>query len=346
MNDNGIYTGHSTIIQFSFNLSFRISLPDLILHFHPFHLSELSLHSMHPVILHQYTDGLVAAEFSQNSAPAHFLIFVGGLGDGLLTVPYVPALAEAVAARFGGRVAVVQALISSSYLGFGTGSLERDARELAQLAVYLRTHRGSPDSKVVLMGHSTGCQDAMEYASRLSHRADFDSRARLDGAVLQAPVSDSEAFSSFAPRAELARYLAQAQELVAAGQGRELLPAAALDIVFGAPLLAARFVALAAARGADDYFSSYLTDEDHEKTFGQVQCPLLVLVGGKDEFVPASVDREALVAHWRKNTPARFWSARSKVVAGAVHNAGAGSDAGAMEEVVSTTVEFLADILA
>lgn len=301
---------------------------------------------MHPVLLHQYTKGLVAAEFSPDSSPAHFLIFVGGLGDGLLTVPYVPALAEAVRARFGGRVAVVQALISSSYLGFGTGSLERDARELAQLAVYLRTHRGGADSKVVLMGHSTGCQDAMEYVTKLSHRADFDARARLDGAVLQAPVSDSEAFAFLAPGAEVARYLAQAQELVAAGQGRELLPAGALDIAFGAPLLAARFVALAAARGADDYFSLYLTDDDHALTFARVRCPLLVLVGGKDEFVPPAVDREALVAHWRKNTPPEFWSARSKVVAGAVHNAGDGSDAGAADDVVNTAVEFLADVMA
>lgn len=300
---------------------------------------------MHPVLLHHYTDKLVAAEFSQNSDPDHFVIFIGGLGDGLLTVPYVPALAQKVGARFGGRVTVVQALISSSYLGFGTGSLERDARELAQLAVYLRTRRGTAESKVVLMGHSTGCQDAMEYVARLSHGAGFDARARLDGAVLQAPVSDSEAFAHLAPGAELAQYLAQAQELVAAGQGRELLPAGALDIVFGAPLLAARFVALAAARGADDYFSSYLTDADHAALFARVGCPLLVLVGGKDEFVPPQVDRDALVAQWQKNTPAQFWSPRSKVVAGAVHNAGAGSDAGAMDDVVDTAVAFVADVL-
>lgn len=299
---------------------------------------------MHPVLLHQYTAGLVAAEFGQHSAPQHFVIFVAGLTDGLLSVPYVPALSKAVASRFDGRVAVVQALISSSYLGFGTGSLERDARELAQLAVYLRTRRGSTKSKVVLMGHSTGCQDAMEYLSRASHGAEFDPRARLDGAILQAPVSDSEAFAFFAPPADLARYLAQAQELVVAGQGNELLPAAALDLVFGAPILAARFVALAGSRGADDYFSSYLTDADHSATFARVPCPILVLVGGKDEFVPPGVDREALLAQWKKNTPLQFWSTRSKVVAGALHKVDEDSDAGAETDVVNTSVDFLTDV--
>lgn len=297
----------------------------------------------YPVLIHKYTDLLTAIEFSSQSAPEHFLVFVGGLGDGFLTVPYVPALAQQVAARLP-HCAVVQALISSSYLGFGTGSLARDAAELAQLVRFLRTRRGTSRSRVILMGHSTGCQDTMEYLSKYSQRADFDAVEALDGAILQAPVSDSEAFRHFASD-QVDELLALAKSHLENGRPDELLPARALDVVFGAPILAARFVALADRRGADDYFSLYLTAEDHAQTFGRVRVPLLVLEGGADEFVPPHVDRADLVRLWQKATPPEFWSARSKVVPGALHNAGETSAPGAQDDVVRTAVDFVADVL-
>jgi len=43
--------------------------------------------------------------------------------------------------------------------------------------------------KIVLMGSSTGCQDVMEYLTG----ANAAKRPRIDGGILQAPVSDREA---------------------------------------------------------------------------------------------------------------------------------------------------------
>lgn len=45
--------------------------------------------------LHNYKSRLVAFEFAVTSAVPHLnvVLFVGGLGDGLFTVPYLPALA-------------------------------------------------------------------------------------------------------------------------------------------------------------------------------------------------------------------------------------------------------------
>lgn len=57
--------------------------------------------------------------------------------------------------------AIAEVLLSSSYRGWGTGSLAKDARELAQCVEYFQNLR--PGKMVVLMGHSTGCQDIMEY---------------------------------------------------------------------------------------------------------------------------------------------------------------------------------------
>jgi hypothetical protein len=48
-------------------------------------------------------------------------------------------------------------LLSSSYAGWGTASLAGDAAELRTLLAHLTGVRGA--RRVVLMGHSTGCQD-------------------------------------------------------------------------------------------------------------------------------------------------------------------------------------------
>jgi len=57
--------------------------------------------------------------------------------------------------------AIAEVLLSSSYRGWGTSSLQKDAKELAECVGYFCKLR--PGREVVLMGHSTGCQDVMEY---------------------------------------------------------------------------------------------------------------------------------------------------------------------------------------
>ncbi|WPK22847.1 hypothetical protein PUMCH_000066 [Australozyma saopauloensis] len=297
---------------------------------------------MNDVVIHRYYKSLTAIEFGQKSdTPQNFLIFIGGLGDGFLTVPYVPDLAQGIEGKFGRNWTVVQALISSSYQGYGTGSLKRDVRELSQLVKYLRTKRGTKDSKVVLMGHSTGCQDTIEYLSKLSNEEGFDSIFELNGGILQAPVSDSEAVLD---NDKIAGYLELAKTLIDEGKPDELLPLEVLNTFFGAPFSAYRFYSLASKRGDDDYFSSYLTDEDHLKSFGRIKSPILVLYSGKDQFVPASVDKAALLQTWKACTKAEIWSPHSGIVKGANHNIGRGSDQGAVTEAVSKVVAFLGNI--
>lgn len=306
-------------------------------------LGVLPLTLMHSVTIHQYTSSLTAIEFGPESdAPENFVLFVGGLTDGFLTVPYVPQLASSVAKL--PNWVVVQALIGSSYLGFGTGSLKRDAKDLAKLVRYLRTKRGTKSSKVVLMGHSTGCQDTMEYLSKLSKEPDFDSLLAIDGGILQAPVSDCEAFEDFYESTKLAEFVALASKLIEEGKPNEMLPAAALKLAIGAPVTAYRFHSLASRHGDDDYFSSYLTDEDYQKSFGVVSKPLLVLYGEKDQFVPSHVDKQALIDQWKKNTSSSHWSHHSKLLKGANHNVGPGSDEGAVEDLIETVVAFVKDI--
>ena len=70
------------------------------------------------------------------------------------------------------------------------------------------------------MGHSTGSQDVIHYLSSKS-----SSRPKVDGGIMQAPVSDREYFEQVDD--ELTRpwraHLPQAEKMVKEGKGDELL---------------------------------------------------------------------------------------------------------------------------
>lgn len=294
--------------------------------------------------LHDYAPRLTAFEFDDGAQLAeNVLVFIGGLTDGLLTVPYVPNLAASLSKETNSKWVVAQALITSSYDGWGTGSLARDVEELSLLVKYLRSNKGGQRKKIVLMGHLTGCQDTITYLSKLLVSND-DQSIQLDGAILQAPVSDSEAFGSEVEPEKLNQLLAELKDLLDKGQGDTLLPDEWRKLMLNTPINAYRFHSLVSKRGDDDYFSSYLDKSDFEKSFSVVKTPILVLYGEKDESVPSFVDREKLVDSWRQSTDPKYWSPLSKVLKGATHNCGPGSDKGAEEDLIQTVLKFISNI--
>lgn len=90
---------------------------------------------------------------------------------------------------------------------------------------------GSDADSFLLIGHSTGCQDAVFY---MKHGRP-DLRKRVVGVVLQAPVSDREQLETL-PGTE-----GFVKEARARGGGGELMPVEVTD----APITAARFLSLA-----------------------------------------------------------------------------------------------------
>ena len=78
--------------------------------------------------------------------PQNFVVYLGGLTDGLMACPYVESLASECEAR---GWALVQPVISSSYAGYGTGSLARDTDELATLLEFLEKERGCENAAIV-----------------------------------------------------------------------------------------------------------------------------------------------------------------------------------------------------
>eukprot|EP00980_Cylindrotheca_fusiformis_P029678 scaffold23693_cov157-Cylindrotheca_fusiformis.AAC.2 len=212
-------------------------------------------------------------------------ILVGGLSDGLCPVPYTQDLEMACQEN---DWSLVQPILSSSYTGFGHGSLDRDCAELEELMRFLIEYRNA--ETFCLVGHSTGCQDAVHFLKN----AQEDLRSRLKVVALQAPVSDRES-GSVDPTQGADGHLTMAQALVVQGNGREMMPRAA----FWAPITAQRFLDLNEKGGKDDYFSSDYTDAELSQRLQHVgkhdDLQVLVAFSGSDEFVPSHIDKPKLV---------------------------------------------------
>lgn len=283
--------------------------------------------------LFHYTPWQTAFEYGVDKKPKNVVVFIGGLGDGFGSLPYLPELAERVPASWG----VILPQLRSSYTGWTRSSLATDLKDLKNLVTHLRN---DGRERIVLGGHSTGCQDVMYY---LLHAGE-DPLVQVDGGIMQGGVSDIEAMAS--NQADLESL----QDLVAEVESefgpdlseKEFLDSRYTKIAFGNPISAARFVSIAKIRGNEDYFSSYLTPEDHALTFGRLKRPLLVLYGGQDEFVPKSVDKAKVFGRFKDATPIEFWSQYSHIVAGASHKVGDKLlSPGAQEELVESIVRFL-----
>lgn len=236
--------------------------------------------------LHKFNNSQVAFEFGNNRAKStKCVVFIGGLGDGLLTVPYLSSLNDAL-----GQVdfTLFQALLSSAYRGWGLSSLDRDARELKQLVQYLKEQEGY--QTVFLMGHSTGCQDSIHFSLLNPDVA--------DGIILQAPVSDRESLALVLGQAKVDELNKEAERLRSLYGDDYLLPNEFKKACFNTPVSVFRWLSLAQRGGQDDYFSSDLPDEELKQTFGKLTKPVLVLFSERDQYVPQSVDKLKLIKRW------------------------------------------------
>lgn len=240
------------------------------------------------------TSQLTAFEHTPNpsSEPQNLLIFINGLFGGLSTVAYPTVISKSLPSTWN----LVEVLLSSSYLGWGTSSLARDVDELSQCVSYFH---GLRTGQIVLMGHSTGCQDVLEYLTRPG----YELRPAINGGILQAPVSDREAIGMHISPEVLSEACKVAKAMVNSGDGDEILPTKARHGCFApAPVSASRWLSLTSPDhdGDDDYFSSDLSDEQLLKSFGALPSngSLCMLFSGSDEFVAKGIDQEALLRRW------------------------------------------------
>lgn len=133
------------------------------------------------------------------------------------------------------------------------------------------------------------------------------SRPLIDGAILQAPVSDREAIQMIYAPEDYKRHNDLAQQWVKEGRGDDILPNHVSLPILGARCTAKRWLSLASPgpehAGEDDMFSSDLNNGRFRSTFGVAGkrgVAMMILSSGNDAAVPSTVDKEALVARMGK----------------------------------------------
>lgn len=287
-------------------------------------------------VIHEYAPRHIAFEFNPEGNK-NVLIFVGGLMDGLLTVPYLQLLSKELSKI---DYSLIQIEISSSHIGWGTGSLVRDSTEISQLVKYLKSDEGGNRTKIGLMGHSTGCQNTTHYFTRQNRDENYSS---IDFGILQAPVSDRVSASAELSKEDIEESLNIANKLIDEGNWMEIMPYKFTKHFFDVPINAYRWNSLMSVRGDDDFFSPDLEMDDYKSTFGKFDKPFLVLYSGADEYVPDWLDKKELMKKWQ-DVAGSNWSPFSKIVEGAKHNIGEGSKDGAREDAIDTVIKFIASI--
>ncbi|CCH59229.1 hypothetical protein TBLA_0B03910 [Henningerozyma blattae CBS 6284] len=258
-------------------------------------------------VLHKYSKTHVAFELSP-SGNKHVLVMIGGMTDGLLTVPYTVNLAKALAPL---NFSVIQPQLTSSFKGFGISSLDRDIQELKELTKYLKSEEGGSREKIIIMGHSTGAQDVMHY---LLHNP-----KHIDAGILQGSCSDREGLYETFDKDMLEKLNKKAIDMVQNGQKNDLLPSEYSKLMINTPLTAYRWCSLVLKGGDDDYFSSDLPIETLKNSFGKVNKPFLIAYSEEDEFVPESVNKLNLLKKWESISDSKYWSKNSGLVRGASH---------------------------
>lgn len=307
----------------------------------PFHVDAAP--SSNPGVLHFIPGNLCLFEPSKSlmqSPATNTLLWIGGMFDTLLSVSYPLAISQSL----GPDWSLMTASLSSAGNSWGVSSIAQDAEDMDDLVEFIKTMR--PKGKVVLMGHSTGCQDCMEYIVG----ANSLTRLRVNGVILQAPVSDREAMVEDLPEAVVDEANQLALKMCREGHGKDSMPNSVTDPVFGSIAVTAnRWVDVASPgphhTGADDYFSSDLSDERLEKTFGKLRAdtPLLILHGEKDEAVPSHIDKLALLERWTKVVKRHGGAVdetNSGVVEGASHNLN-GNPCVVVQDLVKRVVAYI-----
>ncbi|OAA75331.1 hypothetical protein LEL_07319 [Akanthomyces lecanii RCEF 1005] len=288
----------------------------------------------------------------------HSVLFVGGMGDGLGTSSYTSDIVRALQPT---KWSFFTLNLSSSHSQWGLGHLARDTQEISECVEYIKyykTAKYGDHNKLVIMGHSTGSQCVLNYLSQpnpitavasFDHELKHGCRPVVDGAIMQAPVSDREAILSvlrdgFAGRSadELKAIWGKAEHFAKSAVKSEsqsidtLIPLWMTAPVYSnVPISCRRFLSLTSPDspqepGADDMFSSDLSNEELGKTFGMVaergllKSKLMVLMSGRDLAVPDWVDKEQLLLRWKcaanKTFPGQTWDeSHSGIIPGASH---------------------------
>jgi pimeloyl-ACP methyl ester carboxylesterase len=197
------------------------------------------------------------------------LILLGGLTDGLLSLPYVERLSSKLES-LSKPYSLIQPLLRSSNLQYGWHTINNDIEDLKTLINYLINNRNNLES-IILMGHSTGCQDIIHYL-----RQD-KIYPKILQVILQGPVSDRQYLSELSSTKDQLNYCYKNNKDI-----NEWLPRYLHD----PPLTIERCLSLNEINSIEDLFSSDLTDEQLKNIYKNINIPITWIWSKQDEYVP------------------------------------------------------------
>ncbi|KAL2886411.1 UPF0613 protein PB24D3.06c [Ceratocystis lukuohia] len=252
----------------------------------------------------EYSTPNVCAYESGPDNAENALVFIAGFGGGPHTMSVARKISEKLTDNPELGYSLFEIRMRSSFESYGSFGMLEDVQDIGALVKYLRM---IGRKKIVLLGHSIGCQDIMTY-NKLK-----DEFPPVDGFILQGPISDREAFKNIIVKpGEMNNYLealeyARETAILARVNSNEILdwmprwlmPEAVRNI----PFAIYRFLSLVDVGGDDDFFSPDLSSEDVSRIWKSLTKPAMVLHSGQDEFVPESVDKEGLISEWKAAGP-------------------------------------------
>lgn len=224
------------------------------------------------------------------------LIIVHGMHSNFYRSPWKKALLRECAAR---KIAALS--FNNRGAEAGTNSERfRDCIVDLAAAIGFMSRRGY--SKVVLVGHSTGCQKATYYQAV---RRD----PRVIGLVLLA-IGDDLAIVRRDLGRSFASWVARARLMVRRGRGNEPLKAPGIP-----PFTARRFLSIADAQSVEARLFDF-SRAGPRRWFERIRCPVLCVLAEKDEYetMPPRQMIQQLKARYR----GRLFEAR--IIRGADHS--------------------------
>lgn len=157
--------------------------------------------------------------------------------------------------------------------------------------------------KIILVGHSTGCQKSVYYLKKRP-------KSPVSGAVLLAPMSDLADMVLNTSKREYQKLIFLAKKMVKDKKAFSLMP----SNLWTMPITAQRFLSLFSAASSEEIFS--YASLKKPLILQAVKKPLLVVLAGDDEHRDRPISDIAL---WFKETLAKR-EAQVVVVNGAPHN--------------------------
>jgi len=158
--------------------------------------------------------------------------------------------------------------------------------------------------KIILVGHSTGCQKSIYY---LSKKAD----KKVKAVVLLSPISDLAGVLNFSSKYQFEKAHKFAKKQVENKKGDELLPLSIWPIYIDAQ----RFLSLYSQNSLEEIFC-YSQELKRARILRKVEVPIYVLLGDEDKYLDRPA--EHIVDWFSKDLDSR--RIKTEIIKGADHS--------------------------